>query len=129
MDKLDSKILSIPGIGYVLGAIILSEIGNISKFNSPKQLLAFAGLDPSVIQSGNFNATTTKISKRGSSYLRFAIRTAAGLIIFNNQTFNTYYVSKKTKGKSHGNAIGHVSFKLTRVIFKILSNNISFDLD
>ena len=77
MNKLDSKILSIPGIGYILGAIILAEIGNISKFDSPKQLLAFAGLDPSVIQSGNFNATTTKISKRGSSYLRFAIRTAA----------------------------------------------------
>lgn len=77
MDNLDSKIITIPGIGYILGATILAEIGNISKFDSPKKLLAFAGLDPSVIQSGNFNATTTKISKRGSSYLRYAIRTAA----------------------------------------------------
>lgn len=51
-----------------------------------------------------------------------------GLIIFNNKTFNKYYISKKVTGKSHGNAIGHVSFKLTRVIFKLLSNNIEFDL-
>lgn len=128
MDKLDTKILSIPGIGYILGATILSEIGNISRFDSPKKLLAFAGLDPSVIQSGNFNATTTKISKRGSSYLRYALRTAAGLIIFNNETFHNYYVAKRATGKSYGNAVGHVAFKLTRVIFKILTNNIDFNL-
>lgn len=128
MDKLNSKILSIPGIGYVLGAVILSEIGNISKFDSPKKVLAYAGLDPSVIQSGNFNATSTKISKRGSSYLRYAIKTAAGIIIWNNTTFKNYYINKIAQGKSHNNAIGHVSFKLTRIIFKVLSNNIDFDL-
>lgn len=128
MNSLNTKILSIPGIGYILGATIISEIGNISKFDSPKKLLAYAGLDPSVIQSGNFNATTTKISKRGSSYLRFAIKQAASLIIWNNTTFHDYYVRKMTQGKTHSNAVGHVSFKLTRVIFKILSENIDFNL-
>lgn len=128
MNNIDSKIMTIPGIGYILGATILSEIGNISKFDSPKKLLAFAGLDPSVIQSGNFNATNTKISKRGSSYLRYAIKQAANLIIWNNNTFHEYYVAKISKGKSHSNAVGHVSFKLTRVIFKILTHNIGFNL-
>lgn len=128
MDELDTPILSVPGIGYIIGAIILAEIGSISKFDSAKKLLAYAGLDPSVIQSGNFNATTTKISKRGSSYLRYALRTASSLIIFNNDTFNQYYLKKRDLGKSYGNAVGHVAFKLVRVIFKILTQNIKFDL-
>ena len=66
---------------YGYGAIILSEIGDITRFSSATKLLAFAGLDPSVRQSGNFNATNTKISKRGSKHLRFAINYAAELII------------------------------------------------
>lgn len=128
MHNLNTKILTIPGISYTLGAMILSEIGDISKFSNPTKLLAYAGLDPSVRQSGNFNATNTKISKRGSKHLRYAIHTAASIIIFNNDTFNEYYTSKRAKGKSHRNAIGHVSNKLVRVIFKILTKNISFNL-
>lgn len=129
MDELKSPILSIPGIGYTLASMIISEIGDISKFSSPKKLLAYAGLDPSVKQSGNFNATSTKISKRGSKHLRYAIHTAASIIIFNNDTFYEYYTSKRAKGKSYRNAIGHVSNKLVRVIFKILTENIPFDLN
>ena len=116
------------GIGYNLGSVIISEIGNISKFSNPKKLLAYAGLDPSVRQSGNFNASSTRISKRGSKHLRYAIYTAASLIIFNNDTFYEYYTSKRAKGKSYRNAICHVSNKLVRVIFKVLSENIPFDL-
>lgn len=128
MDDIDSKILSIPGIGYTLGAIIISEIGDISRFSCSKKLLAYAGLDPSVKQSGNFNATNTRISKRGSKHLRYAIHQAASIIIFNNDTFHNYYITKRNSGKSYRNAIGHVSNKLVRVIFKILTKNISFDL-
>lgn len=128
MDSINSPILSIPGISYTLGAMILSEIGDISKFSSPTKLLAYAGLDPSVRQSGNFNATSTRISKRGSKHLRYAIHTAASIIIFNNDTFYEYYTSKRASGKGYRNAIGHVSNKLVRVIFKILTENIPFNI-
>lgn len=128
MDVIDSKILTIPGIGYTLGAIILSEIGDISRFSNPTKLLAYAGLDPSVKQSGNFNAPNTRISKRGSKHLRYAITYAATIIIFNNDAFNTYYTTKRSEGKSYRNAIGHVSSKLVRVIFKILTENIPFNI-
>lgn len=128
MDNLNTKILTIPGIGYTLGAIILSEIGDISRFSNPTKLLAYAGLDPSVKQSGNFNASNTKISKRGSKHLRYAIHTAASIIIFNNDTFYEYYTSKRASGKGYRNAIGHVSNKLVRVIFKILTKNIPFNI-
>lgn len=128
MDEINSPILSIPGIGYTLGAIIISEIKDISKFSNPTKLLAYAGLDPSVKQSGNFNATNTRISKRGSKHLRYAIHTAASIIIFNNDTFYEYYTTKRSEGKSYRNAIGHVSNKLVRVIFKILTQNTPFNL-
>lgn len=126
MEQLNSPITSIPGIGNWLGAIIISEIGDISKFSSSAKLLAFAGLDPTVIQSGNSNATNTKISKRGSKALRYAINTAASIIIWKNNTFHDYYTTKISQGKSHLNAVGHVSHKLTRVIFKLLSTNTVF---
>lgn len=126
MEQLDSPISSIPGIGTWLGAIIISEIGDINRFSSPKKLLAFAGLDPSVRQSGNFNAINAKMSKRGSKHLRFAIGRAAQLIIWNDDTFYQYYSTKLAQGKSYLNAIGHVSHKLTRVIFKLLTTNTTF---
>lgn len=76
MDKLNSPIITIPGISYTLGAIIISEIGDIKRFSNPTKLLAYAGLDPGIRQSGNFNAKTTRISKRGSKHLRYAIHRA-----------------------------------------------------
>ena len=126
MDDLNSVILTIPGISYTLGSIILSEIGNIEKFSSPNKLLAFAGLDPSVKQSGNFNATIVKMSKRGSKLLRYAMLRASGLIIWNSETFNTYYTKKLSQGKSHNNAVCHVAHKLTRIIFHMLKENVEF---
>ena len=126
MDELNSPISSIPGIGTWLGAIIISEIGDISRFSSATKLLAFAGLDPSVRQSGNFNATNTKISKRVSKHLRYAIHYAAEIIIWNDDTFYQYYTTKLVQGKSYLNAIGHVAHKLTRVIFKLLTTNTTF---
>lgn len=128
MDILDSKILTIPGIGYTLGAAILGELGDISRFSSPKKILAYAGLDPDVRQSGCFCATNTKISKRGSKLLRYAITYASTVIIHNNDTFYKYYTSKRSEGKAYRNAIGHVSGKLVRVIFKILTENVEFKL-
>ena len=126
MNDLNSVILTIPGISYTLGSIILSEIGNIEKFSSPNKLLAFEGLDPSVKQSGNFNATIVKMSKRGSKLLRYAMLRASGLIIWNSETFNTYYTKKLSQGKSHNNAVCHVAHKLTRIIFHMLKENVEF---
>lgn len=128
MDEINSPILTIPGISYTLGAMIISEISDISNFSNPAKLLAYTGLDPSVKQSGNFNATNTRISKRGSKHLRYAIHQAASIIINNNDTFNIYYTTKRSSGKSYRNALGHVSNKLVRVIFKILTDNIPFNL-
>lgn len=129
MDELNSPILTIPGVGYTLGAIIISEIGDIHKFSNSAKLLAYAGLDPSVKQSGCFCATNTKISKRGSKHLRYAITYVSSIIIHNNDTFYNYYTTKRSEGKAYRNAIGHVSNKLVRVIFKILTENIPFNLD
>ena len=128
MKIIDSKIITIPGISYNLGAMIISEIGDIKRFSNPSKLLAFAGLDPVVKQSGNFQADSMKISKRGSTYLRYAIYRAAFLIIYNNETFHKFYLEKRAQGKSHRVALGHVCNKLVRIIFKILTDNIDFEL-
>ena len=128
MQIINSPILTIPGVSYTLGSMIISEIDNIKRFSNPSKLLAFAGLDPVIKQSGNFQAEHMKISKRGSTYLRYAIYRVAFLIIYNNETFSKYYLKKRAQGKSHRVALGHVCNKLVRVIFKILTDNIPFHL-
>ncbi len=128
MEIINSPILTIPGVGYTLGAMIISEIDDIKRFSNPSKLLAFAGLDPVVKQSGNFQSNSLKISKRGSTYLRYAIYRVAFLIIYNNETFHNYYLDKRSQGKKHRVALGHVCNKLVRVIFKILTDNIPFNL-
>lgn len=122
MKEYGQIILSIPGIGEITGAIILSEIGNINKFSSPNKLLAFAGLDPSVYQSGQYEANL-KISKRGSKYLRWAIHQASFIIWQHNKIFSDYYHKKANEGKTHNVIIGHIEKKLVRVIYSILKNN------
>lgn len=126
MDQLDSPILSVPGIGYTLGAMILSEIGDIKRFSSPAKLLAFAGLEPSVYQSGKFNPSSGKMVKRGSPFLRWALLQAATYIPVSSTTFAAYYTKKRSEGKSSSVAHSHVAKKLVRVIFSLLSRNVSF---
>lgn len=128
MEIINSPILTIPGVGYTLGAMIISEIDDIKKFSNPSKLLAFAGLDPVVKQSGNFQSESLKISKRGSTYLRYAIYRVAFIIIYNNDTFHNYYIDKRAQGKNHRVALGHVCNKLVRIIFKILTDDIPFNL-
>ena len=122
------SIMSVPGIGAVNGGMILGEIGDISRFAGPKQLLAFAGLDPSVYQSGHFQAKRTRMSKRGSATLRYALINAAHNVVRNNATFKAYYDAKVAQGKSHYNALGHCAGKLVRVLYKILTEELEFDL-
>ena len=111
-SQYDSVIMTIPGIGYINGGMILGEIGNIHRFSSPCNLLAFAGLDPSVYQSGNFQARRTKMSKHGSKVLRYALINAAHNVVKNNAIFKAYYDVKVAEGRTHYNALGHCAGKL-----------------
>ena len=129
LKPLDSVIMTIPGINTINGGMILGEIGDITRFSNPSKLLAFAGLDPAVYQSGNFNASNTRMSKRGSKPLRFALINAAHNVVKNNKTFKYYYDKKMSEGRSHYNALGHCAGKLVRIIYKMLTDNIPFDLE
>ena len=125
----DSVIMTIPGIGYINGGMILGEIGNIHRFSSPCKLLAFAGLDPSsVYQSGNFQAHRTKMSKRGSKVLRYSLINAAHNIVKINAIFKAYYDVKMAEGRTHYNALGHCAGNLVRVIWKMMTNDLEFNL-
>lgn len=128
MDELDSVIMTVPGIGKLNGAMILGEIGDIHRFSHPSKLLAYAGLDPIVNQSGKFNAKHTRMSKRGSKVLRYALINAAWNVSLNNDTFKRYFDSKIAQGHSHYAALGHTAHKLVRVLFKLLTDNIAFAL-
>ena len=125
----NSVIMTIPGIGYINGGMILGEIGNIHRFSNPNKLLAFAGLDPTVYQSGNYTAKRTRMSKRGSRVLRYALVNAAHNVVKNNATFKAYYDAKMAEGRTHYNALGHCAGKLVRVIWKMLTDEIEFNLE
>ena len=124
IEKLKPVILSIPGISNVACACILGEIGNISRFRSPSKLLAFAGLYPKVRQSGQFRALSCRMSKRGSKYLRYSLIYTAWNAVRNNEVFSNYYALKRSQGKNHYKALGHVAHKLVRVIYRLMKDNI-----
>lgn len=126
---LHSVIMTIPGISFINGGMILGEIGDIHRFSEQKKLLAFAGLDPSVHQSGNFQAQRTRMSKRGSRVLRYALINAAHNVVKNNATFKAYYDAKRAEGRTHYNALGHCAGKLVRVIWKMLTDEVEFNLE
>lgn len=123
LKQTDSYITTIPGIGDTLGAIILSEIGDINRFDAPNKLVAFAGLDVRVTQSGEFTGTKQKLSKRGSPYLRRAIWLAAGRAAFCDPILSSYYQGLRARGKHHLTAVGAVARKLCNIIFTILKEN------
>ena len=123
LRRTNQVIATIPGIGETLGAVILSEIGDIHRFETPAKLVAFAGLDVRVNQSGEFTGTRNKMSKRGSPYLRRAIWLAASRAAFCDPTLSDYYQSLRTRGKHHLTAIGAVSRKMCNILFVILREN------
>ena len=126
VNDLQSPLLTIPGIGFRLTAIILAEIGDITRFSSPDQLLAFAGLEPSTYQSGKFKADKTPMVKHGSTYLRWALMQAARLAARRCPDFRAYMDRKLAQGKHYFVALGHLAKKLVRVIFHILTVNEPF---
>ena len=119
-EKFDCYLHTIPGIGMIAAAAILAEIGDINRFKSSSALVAFAGIDPTVRQSGEFSSTHNHMSKRGSPYLRHAIFLAATTCSFHNSPLNAYYKKKREQGKHHLTATGAVARKLTTVIYAVL---------
>lgn len=119
VDGMASPIFSIPGISYDMGAMILAEIGDFSRFDSPDKILAYAGLSPSTYQSGKLNNAYAHMEKRGSRYLRYAIYNATKLVCRWNSTFSTYLARKRAEGKHYNVAISHAAKKLVRLIFAL----------
>ena len=122
-EKFDCYLHTIPGIGMIAAATILAEIGDINRFKSSSTLVAFAGIDPTVRQSGEFSSTHNHMSKRGSPYLRHAIFLAATTCSFHNSPLNAYYKKKRDQGKHHLTATGAVARKLTSVIYAVLRDS------
>ncbi len=120
MQQIPQHITSIPGIGLATGAAILAEIGDIARFPSPDKLVAYAGVDATVYQTGQFEASQAHMSKRGSPYLRHALWQAAAMAIRYDEELKAFYQRKRTEGKHHSVALGAVCRKLLDRIFIIL---------
>lgn len=118
--------LSIPGVGPLSAAVIYAEYGELSKFNSPSQMLSFAGLEPGYYQSGTSEHGGHMV-KRGSSHLRFTLMNLCIPLIQYNMVFAEYYAKKRNEGKTHRVACSHVIKKLIRVIYTLEKNDIDFD--
>ena len=124
----EQYLTSIPGISTVLAATILGEIGDIRRFPSLKPLIAFAGLDPTVYQSGHFQAMRTTLSKRGSPYLRRAVWLAATAARLHNPDLAAFYRRKRQQGKHHSTAMGAVCHRLLARIYVILKEQRPFEV-
>ena len=122
MDKIDSPITSIPGIGLSMAAMIIAEIGDFNNFDSPDKILAFSGLSPSTYQSGKLNNCYSHMEKRGSRYLRYALFNATKLVCNWNPVFADYLAKKRLEGKHYNVAVSHTAKKLVRLIFALLKS-------
>lgn len=124
LSGFDTQLTTITGIGPTLAAVILSEIGgDIRRFSSPAKLAAYAGVDPTVKQSGDFSGSRMKMSKRGSPYLRRAIWLASTVAAFKDPAIHALYERKRAEGKDHMTVIGHVCRKMISIIFAVLRDN------
>ena len=126
IKELNPPTLSIPGIGELTTAVIVSEFWDFNKFSNADKLLSFAGLEPGIYQSGTILANG-KMVKRGSGYLRYSLMNIANVVIRYNPTFYDFYLKKRSEGKCHRVALSHVCKKLLRVIYKLETQNIQFN--
>lgn len=119
MEEIASPITTIPGIGVRMGAMILAEIGDFSRFDSPDKILAYAGLSPSTYQSGQMSLTGaySHIEKRGSRYLRYALYNATKYVCLWDPIFSSYLAKKRAEDKHYNVALSHAAKKLVRLIF------------
>ena len=119
MEQCQSPITSIPGISYRMGAMILAEVGDFSRFDDADQILAFAGLSPSTYQSGQLDSAYAHMEKRGSRYLRYALFNATKYVCHWDETFGTYLSKKIGEGKHYNVAVSHAAKKLIRTIYRM----------
>ncbi len=119
MDEMQSPITTIPGIGVRMGAMILAEIGDFSRFDSPDKILAYAGMSPSTYQSGqlSLSGSYSHMEKRGSRYLRYALYNATKYVCLWDSTFAAYLAKKRAEGKHYNVALSHAAKKLVRLIY------------
>jgi len=123
LSAFETQLTTITGVGPTLAAVILSEIGDVKRFNSAAKLAAFAGVDPTMKQSGDFNGSRNRMSKRGSPYLRRALWLAATVASFKDPAVSVFYRRKRAEGKPHMTALGHVARKMVNIIFAVLRDN------
>ena len=119
MEEMNSPITTIPGIGYRMGAMILAEVGDFSRFDSPDKLLAYARMSPSTYQSGQLKNCYPHMEKRGSRYLRYALYNAAKYVCHWDPNFAAYLAKKRSEGKHYNVALSHAAKKLVRLIFAL----------
>ena len=119
-ETFDCFLHTIPGVGIIAAATIPGEIGDIRRFKNSSALVAYAGIDPSVKQSGEFNSTHNHMSKRGSPCLRHTIFLAATTCTFLDSPLHAYYKKKRDQGKHHLTAAGTAAHQLTTVIYTVL---------
>ena len=117
MEEIDSPITTIPGVGFRMAAMILAEIGDLTRFDSPDKLLAYAGMSPSIYQSGQLKNCYPHMEKRGSRYLRYALFNATRYVCLWDPNFAVYLAKKRAEGKHYNVALSHAAKKLVRLIF------------
>ena len=128
MDEINSPILTIPGISYNMGAMIIAEIGDFSRFDSADKILAYAGMSPSTYQSGQLDNCYSHMEKRGSRYLRYALYNATKYVCHWDESFGTYLAKKRAEGKHYNVAISHATKKLVRTIYAMEKSKQSYNL-
>ena len=119
MDEINSPILTIPGISYRMGAMIIAEIGDFDRFDSPDKILAYAGMSPSTYQSGQLDNCYAHMEKRGSRYLRYALYNATKYVCHWDESFVAYLAKKRAEGKHYNVALSHATKKLVRLIYQL----------
>jgi transposase len=128
MDQVPQHLTSLPGVGPTTGAALLAEIGDIQRFDAPEKLVAYAGIDATVYQTGQFEARQMHMSKRGSPYLRHALWQAASMAIMHDDELRAYYDRKRKEGKAHGTALGAVCRKLITRVYIVLKENRPYEV-
>ena len=127
MDEINSPILTIPGISYRMGAMIIAEIGDFDRFDSPDKILAYAGMSPSTYQSGQLDNCYAHMEKRGSRYLRYALYNATKYVCHWDESFSSYLAKKRAEGKHYNVALSHATKKLVRTIYAMEKSGQAYD--
>ena len=119
MVEMHSPIMTIPGISYRMGAMILAEVGDFERFDNADKILAYAGLSPSTYQSGQLDSSHSHMEKRGSRYLRYALFNATKFVCKWDESFGIYLGRKISEGKHYNVAVSHAAKKLIRTIYRM----------